>query len=220
MNLDSGAQRRTASAPHLRPQLEDSKAGGGTPLKAHSLTIWRLTLVLAETLPGVLPRDLSMWPGLPLTMMAGFQRCVSQEREQARWSCILFMIQSWISSALQIRGITSPCPPSRGENHKPNHGWERTCPLVKTWNWVFMGMPILGKRNLPHRPFLIQINSPQPWPESWCSVLMTFVCKAQTQNWFWFARVFTTSLGKWQHSWSTTSSTKTRAPWWEPFSYM
>lgn len=167
-------ERRTASAPHLRPQLEHSKAGGWTPLKAHSLTVWRLTLVLAETLPGVLAGTPSTWP-LHVTWASSEhdgwvpKMRVPRKRASFSWSSLGSLLPY-----SQVRGIPSPCPPSRGENHKPSHGWEgrRTMSTCKNmWNGIFMGMPVLGKHNLPHLPFLIQINSPQPWSESWCSVI-------------------------------------------------
>lgn len=61
------------------------------------------------------------------------------------------------------------------------------------WTGIFMGMPF-GENTICHT-FLSKIDQ-QSITQTWVSVLllMTIVCKAQTQNCFWLARV---SLGKW-----------------------
>lgn len=64
-------------------QLEDSKAGDWIRLQASSLTCLEVDFgCLLGLLVGTLMCRLSMWPGLPYNVVAGFQEQVSRERKR------------------------------------------------------------------------------------------------------------------------------------------
>lgn len=188
-NLDSGIT--CLCSPMSDTSARKLKSWGRAPLNAHSHTSavdvgvgWDSSLEhRLEPSTG-----LSMWPRLPLNMMAEFQRWESQERQQAK--------DPFQDPALEHVCLTHksesqvPAHIPRGRTTNPNTGRPEDKSNGNTCNEIFMGVPFW--ENTICHTFLSKIDQ-LSITLAWVShvlFLMTLVCKAQTQNCFWLARVF------------------------------